>query len=467
MSARHRWHTSIALALPLTILPVTLPALAQSAQPRGWTGDVQFLLAAIDSIHPDPYGKVSRDEWKAAAAALEEALPGMRYHEAVAGFARLVALAGDGHTRLGHVRLADHTRVELGLLPGEGFELIYPVAFEVFDDGLYALSTTEAYKAIFGKRVTAINGRPVPDVIEALRPFIAADNEMWILYMVPHYLSQPAYVHAAGITTQLGDPLQLTLTDADGTSLKLDIQSMAAEADATWVEADRYVGATTLLLPLYRQFDDNYELIYLDHSRTVYVRFRQVSDEDEEPLNKFAQRLFQFVDSADVDRLVIDVRRNGGGNNYLIQPLVHGLIRADKINAPGKLFLIIDRGTFSAAISFVGEVERNTHALFVGEPTGSPVNQYGDSERVTLPASGLTVRIATLYWQPSDPRDERPWVVPDIPAPISFHDYMMHRDPALDVIHAYVYEPGTLPEQPNRNWRRPSQQEGWKAQIRW
>ena len=467
MISWHRTRIPFLQSLLLALLPGTVPVFAQSSAPRDWAGDIQHLLAAIDSIHPNPYAVASPAEWKAAAADFESQLPDLRYHEAVAAFAKLIALAGDGHTRLGHVRLAEHTRVELDLLPGEGFETIYPVAFEVFSDGLYALSTTEPYTTIFGKRVSAINGRPIPEVIEALRPFIAADNEMWVLYMMPRYLSNPGYVHAARITADVGDPLELTLLDADGDHSVLAIDAVAGDAEIAWLDAGTHLGATAAVLPLYRQLHERYSFIYLGDVKTVYVRFREVQNKEGEPLYEFAERLFQFVESADVERLIIDVRRNGGGNNYLNQPLIHGLIKSDKINAPGKLFIIIDRGTFSAAISFVGEVERNTQALFVGEPTGSPVNQYGDSEKVTLPASGLMVRISSLYWQFSDPRDQRPWVVPDIEAPISFSHFLNHHDPALEAIFAYEYEPGALPGQPNRNWRRPSQLEGWEVPIRW
>lgn len=455
-----------AAVLVLACLLPGAPAAAQSTDPAEWLADVDYLLAAMDSIHPAPYRKTSREGWESAARQLKARLPGLRYHEAVAGIARLVALAADGHTRLGQVRLADHEHVELELLPGGGFETEYPVMFEIFADGLYAVRASERHADLFGKRIVAVNGLPIAEVIDRLRPYISADNEIWVLYLAPQYLRSPAYIHVAGVATNTDAALVLTAEDGAGRRIEVSVAPEAASSPVNWIEAESRLG-TNRATPLYRRLTDNYDFVYLEEARAVYMRYREVQNMPGESIAQFAQRLFAFVDSADVDRLIIDVRRNGGGNNYLNQPLVHGLIKSEKVNQPGKLFVITDRGTFSAAISFVGDVEGNAHALFVGEPTGSPINQYGDSRKVTLPTSGLIVRISELYWQLADPRDPRPWVIPDLPAPLTFADYVAGRDPALEAILDYEYESGTLPAQPNRNWRRPSQLREPAPLVRW
>jgi len=54
--------------------------------------------------------------------------------------------------------------------------------------------------------------------------------------------------------------------------------------------------------------------------------------------------------------------------------LLHALLRADKVNRTGRLFVLIGRETFSAAMGLSIELERQTKAIFVGEPTGSSLN---------------------------------------------------------------------------------------------
>lgn len=139
----------------------------------------------------------------------------------------------------------------------------------------------------------------------------------------------------------------------------------------------------------------------------------------------------------------------------------------ERWSGPGALRVLIDRGTFSAAIMFASAVERNLLAAFIGEPTGSPVNQSGDPVHVTLPASHLVVRISSLYWQPWDPRDARPGILPDIEIAPTFDDWLNDRDPVLAEVLAPL-PPITWPEQPNLNWQRPAQQEkNIQPAVRW
>jgi hypothetical protein len=132
---------------------------------------------------------------------------------------------------------------------------------------------------------------------------------------------------------------------------------------------------------------------------------------------------------------------NGGGNGTLNRPLVLALIRADSLRARGHLFVLIGRRTFSAAQFLVSDLERWTDAIFVGEPTASRGNHYGDSYRIRLPNSGVTVRVSTLYWQFSDPRDLRPWTPPEVATELTFDDYRHNRDPALEAALAWAPEP--------------------------
>src|SRR6267143_154269 len=53
--------------------------------------------------------------------------------------------------------------------------------------------------------------------------------------------------------------------------------------------------------------------------------------------------------------------------------------------AKGHLFVITGRLTFSAAMNLASRLEHETHATFVGEPTGSRPNHYGEAVTLTLP----------------------------------------------------------------------------------
>jgi hypothetical protein len=79
-------------------------------------------------------------------------------------------------------------------------------------------------------------------------------------------------------------------------------------------------------------------------------------------------------------------------------------------------------------------LEKYTNVTFVGEPSGSKGNAYGDSRKITLPNSGMTVRASIYYWQEWHPQDKRDAIVPGIPAPLTFDAYRNNIDPALEAI---------------------------------
>jgi hypothetical protein len=100
---------------------------------------------------------------------------------------------------------------------------------------------------------------------------------------------------------------------------------------------------------------------------------------------------------------------------------------------PGGLWALVDRGTFSAAVMFAADLELRTPALLVGEKTGGHPNSYGDSRRIVLPNSGVTVRVSSLYWQLTSPQDGRDGITPHVPVEMGFADWRAKRDRALEI----------------------------------
>ena len=135
----------------------------------------------------------------------------------------------------------------------------------------------------------------------------------------------------------------------------------------------------------------------------------------------------------DVERVVIDLRHNSGGDNTTLAPLELAL-RDPAIDRPGKLYAIIGRVTFSAAANFATDLEGATSVTFAGEDMGGSPNLFGDTRPVTLPDSGQILRMAARYWERSTPDDMRITIEPEIRAELTADDYFAGRDPVLEAI---------------------------------
>jgi hypothetical protein len=119
---------------------------------------------------------------------------------------------------------------------------------------------------------------------------------------------------------------------------------------------------------------------------------------------------------------------------------VTGIVRCEKINQPGKLFVIIGRRTFSACQNLVNELDNYTNAIFVGEPTSENINFYGDNRRIDLPNSKLPVFLSFAWWQDKPQWENGPWLAPDIAVDMTFDDFRNNRDPALDAVFSFSSE---------------------------
>ena len=136
--------------------------------------------------------------------------------------------------------------------------------------------------------------------------------------------------------------------------------------------------------------------------RRAYAPFREISEpEFDVAVARLAEDVPGLSDIQILAGMMRLLRPLGDGNTYLVQPLLHRLIGSTKINRRGCLFVIIGRGTFSAAQNTATAIERETNAIFVGEPSGSRPNFIGETTPFMLPYSKALVNVADLYWQTS------------------------------------------------------------------
>ena len=200
-------------------------------------------------------------------------------------------------------------------------------------------------------------------------------------------------------------------------------------------EANRRLrGAPDLPTPLYRSDPErHFWLRYLADERTLYFKYNAVRAASPEgtTLREFVAEAEGVLASEAVDRVVVDLRHNGGGDNTTFGPLLE-LLDSPEVDRPGALAVLIGRLTFSAATNFVTEIENRTGATFVGEPTGGSPNMFGDSDPIVLPHSRLRVVVPTRYWEFSTPDDPRTSHEPDLRVELSSADFFAGRDPVLD-----------------------------------
>jgi len=441
------WKTFV---LGLLLFPgLFAPAVAlPPEQVIAWREDLEFLAGEAPAKHPDLFHSLSRETWESELEGLSRALPELAPHEVVVELARIVAAVGDGHTRL-TLPLApgiDFFRGHSETPPPRDPALLLrqlPIRLGLFDDGLFVTAAEPRRQELIRARVLRIGELSAEDTMAAVAPTIQRDNEMGVRLRLPERLVLPEVLHARGVTDS-PERAAFALATADGSPTTVTLEAVPPGETVEWAEIPKDGPPPRHL----RHPERNFWLERLAEHAALYVRLRECYGEEDETLRAFAERVLEAIEAPGVERVIFDLRGNPGGDNSLNRPLVHALIRAEKLRQPGRLFVLVDRRTFSAALMLTVDLERHTPALFVGEPTGGKPNHFGDSRKLQLPRSGLTVRISSLEWQYSSPRDERPWVPPHLPVAVTSEDFFARKDPVLDTVldglgPAGEIEPGT------------------------
>lgn len=392
---------------------------------EGWRYDLAFLAREIKRLAYAPFATQPEAEFDRAVADLDAAIPDLTDAQILVGMMKLVRHLDDGHAG---IFFAKEDKEMSRMLPVDMFW---------FAEGLYVIGAAPGCEHLLGARVEKIGGLTIDEAMAALDPVMTRDNEHWLTMMFPVLVRYQAILDGLGIDHTL------TALLPDGTVGEFRLE--ATPIDFRW---DRYPAGWTALAdtvtsdgagavrrPMHlRNRELPFWFEYLQADDLVYFQFNSVRDHPAETFAAFCDRLFGFIEDRGAGRLVIDVRWNGGGNTPLTQQLLHHLIASKRLSRRGALFIIIGRMTFSAAQNTVTAIERETSAIFVGEPTGSRPNFIGESFPFELPYSKLRANAADLYWQTSWPDDSRTWIAPDIYTPPTFEAYRRNQDPALDAI---------------------------------
>ena len=372
-------------------------AFAQGAKPTAsvvdkveaekWREDLRYMATEMPRQHRNLFHDMTAEQFADAVKRLNERIPTLARHQIIVELARIVAMVQDGHTNVAPTRD-----------PKIAFRA-YPIKLYFFRDGLYVRAATRENSELVSARVVKIGSASAEQAYNAVRELIGRDNEMDVEFFAPHLLIMPEVLYALGLIDDMENASFTVENDGKHQQVNLKplgpAEMMPPDTDLSWLPKAGWVdarnnGETPLWL---RDPQNKFWFEYLPESKTVYVQFNQVGNKDDETVEAFSKRLFTFVDANPVEKLVLDLRLNRGGNGDFNRPLFLAIIKSHKIDQPGKLFAIIGRSTFSAAQMLVNELEKYTNTIFIGEPSGGKMNSYSDSRKITLPNSGITVRV--------------------------------------------------------------------------
>lgn len=373
--------------------------------PEAVREDLQFALAAMRRIHPEPGATLGSARLERAVAEADAALAGpLSRDQAWAILARLNPIFADGHMVFAY---ADWRADGAAYLKEGG--AFFP--FEVFIDAQgsphirSALGGGESAHA--GARILRINGRDAGEVSAAMLALMHGDNEVfranllgqrwWFVYW-----------------KLFGTPDMFTLELDGGVRLHL----APARSEPVQLRDDA-------------SFERQFQFALLPGKAAV-LTLKSFAWPDKARYFAFTRDVFAQLRAHGVQTLLIDIRANGGGDDDMwldgimryvadkpfragasyvkrvlagraepgqqVGDVVSGEISgwiqpepAHPLHFGGRVYVLTGAATYSSAILFANAVQDFKLGVVAGVGGAARSRQSGGTQRVSLPNTGLAV----------------------------------------------------------------------------
>jgi hypothetical protein len=379
---------------------------------EGWQQDIDALALELPKRHRNAFFKCRREDFENAAAALRADVTRKDDEEIVVGLMKLVAMIGDAHTA-----------IDVGSLQPPFHR--FPLLVYVFSDGPVILAAREAQSDLIGCRLVKFGGVTAEEALRRASVAGAYENESAFLGAAPRLLCVPEIAHDVGLIPTIGEAT-IEVRDGEHEERSVVLTPMASGEKLAYAPMDE------AKLPLSRQRHPHANWFrLLAQPKGLYLRYSTCEDEPDQSVASLADQMLEAIDTNAIERVVVDLRANGGGNSELLMPFFRGLKRRKAIAHPGGIAVLIGRGTFSSAHMHAVYLKEELGATLIGEPTGQKPNAYGEVRWFLLPHSQIAVRYSTKYWRTAS--DDAPSLDPDLFVSQASSDYFGMRDPVLEM----------------------------------
>jgi len=431
------------LRIALIFLPLLLLLSAPSAlgqiqlsdtnriyRPDELKADLRFLRKKLASIHPGLYRYTTKPAFDIFFDSLYNSVDKPMDEQA---FLSLITLLhpkiGDGHTMF----LPSSTTAEYNNSKGRFF----PFSLTYTGGRLYVAENCSSDTGIEkGEEIVSINGEGTAAVMSQLlaRQIRDGYNQTYPIWILNHYF--PAYYSFAygrpsqfsiELKSKNGELRKKQVAALTKDSIKFFRQTRYPAIEFPGISVEEIKDGTTAILTI-KSFDpDLLESVYKqDYKRTL-------------------DSIFTMLNRNRATNLILDLRDNQGGDfepgryllsyllmspaRYLLNGKESRLIQPRINHFTGRLFVLINGGSFSNTAIVSACLEKNKRAVFIGEETGG--NKYiisGNPTEVVMPKTRIRGFISTTtFWITAGGGDGH-GVLPTYPVLPTIADILTEKD---------------------------------------
>jgi len=389
-----------------------------------WNADLDYFATELSEKHFNFFTIKSKDDFLSGIDAIKQESKSLNDFQVALKIQQLIAKFGDSHTMLNFNQM---------LNPNQKL----PIQLIWTSDGLYILHTTPENEKILGSQVLSINNVPITTVIDSLSTLFVLDNQAMVKVLMPHTIPSLQILEYLGFADTAQVELGLSTGPNQNQTYILKPSVMNQENKISF-KPDSLSFSTKneplVFTDIYYPDEKIYYILYNQcFSKEVALKYGNKKMAKNLPsFKEFEKKALKAIKNESVEKIIFDVRYNGGGSSGQGTMFIEKLAKFLKVNPTIKTYVVLGRATFSSAILNAMDFKRLTNAVFVGEETAGKPNHFGEVRRFQLPTSKLSVNYSTKYFKTTD--EDINTIMPDVKIEMSFSDYRKGIDPVYEWI---------------------------------
>ncbi len=375
--------------------------------------DIEYFAQTLPKSHKNPFSKLSKEEFTKRTNELAEKVDELKNLEVFTSLGAIVAAIGDAHTSINY---------------WDGYK--YPLRFWIFGEDLYIINVDKSLESLLNTKVMKINGMDSKVVMEKLTQLIPYENESWVKSMLPDFISSPVYLYGLGLISD--ESATVFTVEKEGEILDVEVPTLSYGQNPNYSKPYQKSGVIG-------DFDKYYDYHYLPEDKTLYFEYNACADMQDLSFKDFNEAMFKEMNSSEIEKIIIDLRSNSGGNSEILNPFTKNLKSYVKENPDVQVYTLVGRSTFSSGMFAIYRIkEAVPKAISVGEPTGGSIDGYGEIKNFSLPNSQIPITYSTKYFEFSKSfsykNEGTNTFIPDVLLESSMEDYLNDRDVCLEYV---------------------------------
>lgn len=358
----------------------------------------------IERRHAYPFNWITREDFYAAIDRLKKSSDSLNEDELMVGMMHINRLINDEHTNIDFHQ-----------------NFLYPIHFYWFKEGITAVAAFQEDSAILGRQLVSINDVAIDTVTKRLRELTGVYTENGFKTAIVTMLRNPAILHGLKFTSSNNEAI-FSFTKNNSDTIKIKMHPV-----------DNFQGGFIRLRTekqLLRQSSEKYYWYRFDEAkRYLYIQYNKCRDDPDFPFADFKKSVMQTIEKKKPEKVIIDLRANGGGYTTVFKPLIVALSYSPELKDK-KIFTLIGRNTFSAAVISAYLLQTTAHSKTIGEETGGKLNQAGGVVFFNLKKTKSTVYYSSriIYLDAT----QKGGIIPDVIINSTLEDYMRGNDPVFN-----------------------------------